>query len=94
MDAQAILVQRAAGGLPTSVQAAAVRNAVNLDAGRPVGGPISGLAGALADPEHQRDLSRLPRAVDDCPDVPVLPPVGVGGTASGRKPDLCQPVRL
>jgi putative drug exporter of the RND superfamily len=55
LDAQAIVVQRAPGGLPTSVQAAAVRNAVNVDAahrggGQPSGGLISGLAGALPIP--------------------------------------------
>jgi putative drug exporter of the RND superfamily len=76
LDAQAVLVQRAPGGLPASVQAAAVRNAVNADAaylhaagrlsavrlgsvrlgtgrlgtGRLLGGPISGLAGALPIP--------------------------------------------
>jgi putative drug exporter of the RND superfamily len=32
LDAQAIVVQRAPGGLPASVQAAAVRNAINVDA--------------------------------------------------------------
>jgi RND superfamily putative drug exporter len=50
LDAQAIVVQRAASGLPVSVQEAAVRNAVNLDSGRPAGGPIAGLAGALPIP--------------------------------------------
>lgn len=55
LDAQAVVVQRAPGGLPVSVQAAAVRNAVNVDAahrgaGQPAGGSISGLAGALPIP--------------------------------------------
>ena len=55
LDAQAIVVQRAPGGLPSSVQAAAVRNAVNVDAAhrggrQPAGGAISGLAGALPIP--------------------------------------------
>ncbi len=50
LDAQAIVVQRAATGLPASVQAAAVRNAVNLDAGRPAGGPVDDVIGALPIP--------------------------------------------
>ena len=66
LDAQAIVVQRAPAGLPASVQAAAIRNAVNADAaylhgagrlaavrlgaGRAAGGSISGLAGALPIP--------------------------------------------
>jgi putative drug exporter of the RND superfamily len=50
LDPQAILVQRAARGLPASAQAAAVRNALSVDAGRSRGGPISGLAGALPVP--------------------------------------------
>ncbi len=66
LDAQAIVVQRAAGGLPASVQEAAVRNALSVDAGhfgsgptgaaghygvaRPAGKPISGLLGALPVP--------------------------------------------
>jgi putative drug exporter of the RND superfamily len=66
LDAQAIVVQRAPAGLPASVQAAAIRNAVNVDAaylhgagrlgavrlgaGRAAEGSISGLAGALPIP--------------------------------------------
>jgi putative drug exporter of the RND superfamily len=60
LDAQAIVVQRAASGLPVSVQAAAVRSALNVDAAhlgtgqiairRLAGTPISGLAGALPIP--------------------------------------------
>ena len=59
LDAQAIVVQRAPGGLPRSVQLAAVRNAANVDATYLDGGrfgavhparPISGLAGALPIP--------------------------------------------
>jgi putative drug exporter of the RND superfamily len=60
LDAQAIVVQRAASGLQASVQAAAVRNALNIDAlhvgtrrvgiGQPAGPPINGLAGALPIP--------------------------------------------
>lgn len=50
LDAQAVVVQRAARGLPASALQAAVRNAVNLDTGRAAGSPISGLAGALPIP--------------------------------------------
>jgi|SRR5215472_9024957 len=55
LDAQAIVVQRAASGLPVLVQEAAVRNAVNLDAGRPDPRP----GGRAADTEHRRALSRF-----------------------------------
>ena len=50
LDAQAVVVQRAWRGLPTAVQEAAVRNAVNVDTGQATGSPISGLAGALPIP--------------------------------------------
>ena len=50
LDAQAVVVQRAWRGLPTAVQEAAVRNAVNVDTGRATGSPITGLAGALPIP--------------------------------------------
>ncbi len=65
LDAQAIVVQRAASGLPPAVQAAAVRNALNVDkassgsgqhagAGLLGGAPIGGLAGALPIPNTAR----------------------------------------
>lgn len=54
LDAQAVVVQRAPGGLSASAQAAAVRQAVAVDAGRPAGGPIPGLAGALPVPNTDR----------------------------------------
>jgi putative drug exporter of the RND superfamily len=50
LDAQAVVVQRAARGLPVSVLQAAIRDAASIDTGRAVGTPISGLAGALPIP--------------------------------------------
>lgn len=54
LDAQAVVVQRAPGGLSASAQAAAVRQAIAVDAGRLAGGPIPGLAGALPVPNTDR----------------------------------------
>jgi putative drug exporter of the RND superfamily len=47
LDAQVAVVQRNARGLSPAVQENAVRRAVDTDTGKPVGGPITGLAGAL-----------------------------------------------
>ena len=47
LDAQVAVVQRRARGLSPAVQENAVRRAVDTDTGKPVGGPIPGLAGAL-----------------------------------------------
>lgn len=47
LDAQVAVVQRNARGLSRAVQEAAVRRAIDTDTGKPAGGPIAGLAGAL-----------------------------------------------
>jgi putative drug exporter of the RND superfamily len=47
LDAQVVVVQRNARGLSTSVQASAVRDALELDTGHAAGPPIPGLAGAV-----------------------------------------------
>lgn len=50
LAAQAVVVQRAASGLTTAAQEAAVRTAVAIDTGKAPGTPVPGLAGALPVP--------------------------------------------
>ena len=79
-------------GLPTSVQEAAVRNAVNVDTGRATGSPISGLAGALPIPNTDAIFPGSRERSTTVLTYLYFRPVHLDRCAASRKRALCQPV--